>query len=254
MGHWSRPRTTGRVRRYRLAHKGSQGTTVHLARYDRAQTVARVVAMQPPMALAEWCATEGVADAIVGGFFVRAAGVPLGELWLEGVPQHSQAITGPWDRTRAGLHFHGEEIRCAPRERLPVEPEGDLLQAGPMLVSAGVSVIEEGLDVEGFSAGAEQFDSDITRGHYPRAALGITPSELIALVCDGRSDRDAGMSLAELATAMADLGAEEAINLDGGGSASLVVHGQLVNVPREEHGRALLGGRPISTAITFARR
>ena len=35
---------------------------------------------------------------------------------------------------------------------------------------------------------------------------------------------------------MIDLGADEAINLDGGGSASLVLGGGLRNRPREEHG------------------
>ena len=62
------------------------------------------------------------------------------------------------------------------------------------------------------------------------------------------------MSMAELATALVELGAERAINLDGGGSASLVVGGELVNVPREEHGLALTGGRPVSTAIAFEPR
>jgi exopolysaccharide biosynthesis protein len=61
------------------------------------------------------------------------------------------------------------------------------------------------------------------------------------------------MSLTDLAAMMIELGAEDAINLDGGGSASLLVGGELANVPREEHGSRLRGGRPISTAITFAR-
>jgi exopolysaccharide biosynthesis protein len=50
---------------------------------------------------------------------------------------------------------------------------------------------------------------------------------------------------------MAELGARTAINLDGGGSASLVYGGRLRNRPREEHGIEILGGRPISTAIVF---
>ncbi len=53
---------------------------------------------------------------------------------------------------------------------------------------------------------------------------------------------------------MIELGAERAINLDGGGSASLVLGGELVNEPREEHGLALAGGRPVSTAIAFEPR
>jgi hypothetical protein len=55
-------------------------------------------------------------------------------------------------------------------------------------------------DPEGFVAGAHQFDSDITSGRHPRAALGASDNELIALVCDGRrTGIDAGLTLAELA-------------------------------------------------------
>jgi exopolysaccharide biosynthesis protein len=111
----------------------------------------------------------------------------------------------------------------------------------------------DGGDPEGFSSGARQFDSDITVGRYPRAALGITAERLIALVCDGRSEEDAGLTLAELATLMASLGCLRAINLDGGGSTSLVLDGRLVNRPREEHGIELVAGRPVSTALVLSR-
>jgi exopolysaccharide biosynthesis protein len=60
--------------------------------------------------------------------------------------------------------------------------------------------------------------------------------------------------MAEPAAAMVGLGAERAINLDGGGSASLVVGGALVNTPREEHGIELIDGRPVATVLHFAPR
>ena len=50
---------------------------------------------------------------------------------------------------------------------------------------------------------------------------------------------------------MADLGATAAMNLDGGGSASLVCDGQLRNRPREQHGIELAGGRAITTVIAI---
>ena len=53
---------------------------------------------------------------------------------------------------------------------------------------------------------------------------------------------------------MIDLGADDAINLDGGGSASLVVSGELVNMPHEEHGMRIPGGRSVPTAIRFTPR
>jgi hypothetical protein len=155
---------------------------------------------------------------------------------------------------RACVHIEAGAVRIAPRMELAAQPRGDLLQAGPLLVRGGRVVFDRAADAEGFSAGSFQFDSDITDGRHPRAALGVGGGLLLAVACDGRSAGDAGMTLGELAEQMAALGAEQAINLDGGGSASLVCDGELVNEPRELEGTPIPGGRPIVTALTFAAR
>jgi hypothetical protein len=59
---------------------------------------------------------------------------------------------------------------------------------------------------------------------------------------------------AELAETLIALGAIHALNLDGGGSTSLVAGGRLRNTPRESHGVELGGGRAVSTAIAFTER
>jgi len=63
-----------------------------------------------------------------------------------------------------------------------------------------------------------------------------------------------GLSLQELAEVLVALGARHALNLDGGGSSSLVCGGELRNVSREKHGTERPGGRAISTALLFAAR
>ena len=118
----------------------------------------------------------------------------------------------------------------------------------------GRVAVADGVDPESFSAGRAQFDSDITDGRHPRAALGLNSRFAIAVAADGRSDEDAGLTLAELARLMARLGACDAINLDGGGSTSLVTDGSLVNRPRDEHGAPPHGGRRICTAVAFVTR
>lgn len=210
-----------------------------------------MVAFDRPVPLARWCEQNGERHALVGGFFVRPEYAPLGELRLQGTARASVPFDPPWDRTRACVHIDEGVLQIARRDRLVPEPPGDLLQAGPLLVAGGRRAVSESEDPEGFSAGAHQFDSDITAGRYPRAALAITHDRLLAVACDGRTRRDAGMTLPELADALVALGAEAAINLDGGGSASLVHHGRLRNRPREAHGVDLLGGRPVVTAIVF---
>jgi Phosphodiester glycosidase len=226
-------------------------TTLHVSRFSRDAVRARLMLLPRSQSLRAWCDAKGIPDAIVGGFFARPAGTPMGDLRIGGMLLPSIPFDSPWDRLRSCLYIDGREIRIAPRYALAPEPKGDVLQAGPLLVRGRASRIHRGTDPEGFSAGAHQFDSDITRGRYPRAALAMAGEELLAVVCDGRSPREAGLTLAELADALIELGAEEAINLDGGGSASLISDGRLRNRPREEHGVPLPAGRPIATAIAF---
>jgi hypothetical protein len=232
-----------------LADRAS--TTVHVARLGRRSVEARVVRIGAERPLRTWSAAAGFRDAIVGGFFVRPAGTPLGELRIDGARVPSVPFDAPWDGLRSCVHIDDGRVAIAPRWALAPEPAGDLLQAGPLLVRAGRSCTAAGHDPEGFSAGAHQFDSDITAGRYPRAALATAGDDLLAVVCDGRATDEAGLTLAELAETLVKLGAEDAINLDGGGSASLVFDGRLRNRPREEHGVPLPGGRPIATAIAF---
>jgi phosphodiester glycosidase len=224
-------------------------TTMHVARHAPGRTRLRIAVLPRPMPLADWCARAGVSEALVGGFYVRPHGTPLGELRTGGVVRRHEPFEAPWSSLRACVYVAAGEVRITARDAIDADPPGDLLQAGPLLVRDGACVRG---DEEGFSAGAGQFDSDITTGRYPRAALGLCGSgELLAVACDGRSDTDAGLTLTELAEALVALGAVSAINLDGGGSTSLVCDGRLANVPREVHGVAIAGGRAVSTALVF---
>lgn len=238
----------------RLTLADGAGTTLRLARFDRARFSARVVVLDPCSTLLHWCAENGAEHALVGGFYLRPGGPPLGDLRIDGSARPTEPFDPPWGALRGCVHAENGTVSLASRDALAAAPLGDLLQAGPMLVAGGESLIRPGQDLEGFSAGSRQFDSDITVGRYPRAALGLAAEELIAVVCEGRADDEAGLTMAELATAMSGLGAVEAINLDGGGSTSLVVGGTLLNTPREEHGIELVGGREIATALKFVER
>jgi Phosphodiester glycosidase len=227
-------------------------TTVYLVRHPRATTRVSVVHFPEPTRLDHWCAAGGHPEAIVAGFFVRDPYRPLGEVRIGGAPVEHEPVPEPWAAHRACVHSDGS-VRLAARGELADAPSGDLVQAGPMLVREGRSVID-GDDREGFSRGAAQFDSDITVGRYPRCALGVSDDELLAVCCDGRrSGVDAGLELAELARLLVSFGAREAINLDGGGSATLVHRGHLLNRPYSNEDQPAPESRPVVTALLFER-
>jgi hypothetical protein len=242
------------VTRYQgLRHRLADGaeTTVYVVRYPRLPTRLSIEHFPRPQRLDRWCRQSGVQEAIVGGFFLRPDGPALGELWIHGRRIETESVPDPYGGARAAIHVDGGEIRIAPRSELPPCPAGHLLQAGPLLVRDGAP-LHDPHDVEGFVASAHQFDSDITAGRHPRAALAASHEELIALVCDGRrSGLDTGLTLVELAELLAGLGAREAINLDGGGSTALVHRGQLLNRPYDDQDRPSRSLRPVATAAIF---
>ena len=81
---------------------------------------------------------------------------------------------------------------------------------------------------------------------HPRTMAGLTNAGKILLVAiDGRHfDHSVGASFKEEAGVMRALGAVEAVNLDGGGSTTLVIDGELVNRPSDTTGE-----RPIGDAL-----
>jgi hypothetical protein len=247
----TRGRPVGRALSFRHTLADGAVTTVHSMVYQRSRVALRVVAMDPAEPLAGWCRRTGVADALVGGFFVTPVGTPLGELWIGGARRATTPFEAPWHAVRSCVAIDGDRIALAGRVDLPAAPAGDLLQAGPLLVRGCRPAAAAGDDREGFSAGSGQFDSDITDGRHPRAALGIDDDLLIAVVCDGRAEDEAGLTLPELARLMIGLGARDAINLDGGGSATLIADGALRNRPRHAWGLDLPGGRPLATALAL---
>jgi hypothetical protein len=230
-------------------------TTVYAVGHPLDEVRPRIALFRQPRRLDWWCAKNQIEEAIVGGFYRRDPFRPLGDLWLDGRRVESEPFPEANRDLRPALHMTDGAVRIAPRGELPADPHGDLLQAGPLLVRDGEVVFEPDADTEGFSAGCDQFDSDITEGRHPRAAIGIGDSTLWVLVCDGRRSRvDAGLTLGELAVAMRDLGCRDAMNLDGGGSTTLVHRRHLLNRPYSEQDQAAPASRPIVTALLLESR
>jgi hypothetical protein len=236
------------LHRRRVELSDGKATTVHVVTHDLAAVRARVVRIAPEAPFDEWCAQHGIAEAVSGGFSTKPDYEPLGELWTDGRPRRHRAFRGAWANRRAAVAVDGR-VRIEPRDQLPPIPERDLMQAGPLLVRGGRSAITDADDPEGFSATAEEFDQDLTAGREPRLALALARENLLAVAADGRSDDEAGMTLWEFADVLVGLGADSALNLDGGSAGVIVSGGRRINVPRSDEGEVMDPASPSVTAV-----
>lgn len=143
-----------------------------------------------------------------------------------------------------------ERLRVGTRVRLtldwsPTETEtADFWKQAGNIIGGGPQLIKNGR-VEITNA-AEKILPSFVSDFHPRTAIAKLKSGQILLVTvDGRQPGvSAGMSLTMLADLLIEFGAVEAINLDGGGSTTMVIHNKLVNKPSDATGE-----RPVSDAI-----
>lgn len=151
------------------------------------------------------------------------------------IPRTGSTLTGvgegaDWLRryARQGLPFVRRTGVTDGSGRNVLTPGASVLGAGPALLRGGETWI---------NAAANGFTSDTSTERQPRTVAGIRPDgTLLLAVFDGRSPASAGVTLREAAALLRDLGATDAINLDGGGSTTMVVNGRLRNRPRDAEG------------------
>ena len=91
------------------------------------------------------------------------------------------------------------------------------------------------------------------REMHPRTAIGIDrdTKTLLFLVVDGRQRFSRGYTMVELAEKMIELGADEALNLDGGGSSTMMAKGRggllkVINSPSDGFQRSVANGIEIN--------
>ena len=116
----------------------------------------------------------------------------------------------------------------------------DAIGAGPQLIKDGkISITTK----------QEKVLPDIAIGRAPRTAIAETNDQHILLVVvDGRQPHSIGMTLTELAEFLLRYSAQKAMNLDGGGSSAILVHGRVLSKPSDGKERA------IASAIAVVRK
>jgi hypothetical protein len=133
------------------------------------------------------------------------------------------------------------EIRWTSRGEIPTDElnQSDHIINGAGLLRREGEVLSDWTD-EGLSSSA------FVDARHPRTLIGVDDRGFIWLVAvDGRQvDYSIGMTFADLQRLADQLRLTDALNLDGGGSTTMVVRGRVVNRPSDPG-----GARPVSDAI-----
>jgi len=183
--------------------------------------------------VSEYATANHLAAATNGGFWgmlQRAEGVAAGggRRWPTGSDDDE---IGYFAVTRAGRAW------ISPPEIEQDDIAGDRLAEG---VSGRPMIVRHGqLD----QASLDAYDYSNLR--HPRSSVGVSRDgkKVVLIVADGRQGHSRGMTLYEMGRMMVELGAYDAINLDGGGSSTMFVAqaGGIVNSPSGGRWEAKLG-------------
>jgi len=91
----------------------------------------------------------------------------------------------------------------------------------------------------------EKSSKSFVETRHPRTAVAkLKDGKFLMVTVDGRQKESVGMNLNELAALLLELGAVDAMNLDGGGSTTMFAGGKVVNKPSDKEGE-----RKVSDAI-----
>jgi large repetitive protein len=93
---------------------------------------------------------------------------------------------------------------------------------------------------------SSRYSAGFAEERHPRTAFGFNDDRAYLVTVDGRQPGySVGMSLVELAEFLRELGATDAINLDGGGSTTMWAEGEIKNRPSDG------SPRPIANALVI---
>lgn len=148
------------------------------------------------------------------------------------IPANGAIVAGAG---RAATFLAGLQVGDRVTFRYELQPDPGparaILGGGPRLLRDGRISVE---------AAAEQLQVRADLGRQPRSAVGVSATHLFLVAVDGRQPGySEGLDLTELAALLRDLGATDAMELDGGGATTMVLGDELVNRPSDGAARAL---------------
>jgi hypothetical protein len=117
-------------------------------------------------------------------------------------------------------------------------------------VGGGGRILYDGAPVGEANVRLESIAPDFLTKRHPRTFVGIDADSTALFLCvvDGRQESSDGMNFEEMADFLRSLGVYQAVNLDGGGSTTMVVNGRIVNSPSDKTGE-----RPVANTLVVRR-
>lgn len=196
--------------------------------------------------------TARVVAAINADLFDLATGADENNEVIDGHVVRAETVTrAPQD---SGHHVHSQfGITMAAKPVFeqfvavdPTDPRaGFRPDRGPLrtLVGGWGRLVVHGRSIADSAGPFEGTPPSFAAVRHPRSGVGISrdSSTLYLITVDGRQESSSGMSLKEFAQLMIQLGAYEGLNLDGGGSTTMVVNGAVVNHPSDANGERPVG-------------
>jgi Phosphodiester glycosidase len=127
----------------------------------------------------------------------------------------------------------------------------DRFESARDIINGAGLLKRDGAALSGWLASENLQAATFTDMRHPRTMIGVDRRGFLWLMTiDGRQpDRSLGMTFAELMALANRLELQNALNLDGGGSTTMVVGGEIVNKPSDA-----TGPRPVSDAILVKAR
>ncbi|MEE4492899.1 phosphodiester glycosidase family protein [Streptomyces sp. BE230] len=135
-------------------------------------------------------------------------------------------------------------LRDGNGRKVSPSPATSILNGGPELVRDGSLHITPAADGM-VQPGNASFYYGWMHKRNPRTLAGVDAAGRTVLVtADGRSTDALGLSIPESAAVARALGLRDAVNLDGGGSTTMAVDGEVINAPSDATGE-----RPVGDAL-----
>ena len=236
----------------RLSFRGevylADGEGIPFDGLNRPRKASEIVLYTPEFHRTTLTSAEGAEVVIQDGHITEiregsgSSVIPAGGMVLSIGRERVQEVL-PRMRRGENISVEAELLPLLPDPESEWEQAESILGGGPLLIWKGRRLEEPE---------KESISRVFFLARHPRTVVGVrADGTLLFVTVDGRRPGESvGMSIPELTDLMLELGSVSAINLDGGGSTTMVIEGRIVNRPSSSKGAR----RNADAILLFPRR